>query len=91
MVSLGGIRNVALFQLMPLYVMDSLGGIPAMAGLYTAGIFSGSLSTVSSALNSLAAIALEDYLKVASIFLFVFGDTLRVRYSSLTLEIAIAL
>lgn len=50
---------------MPLYVMDSLSSIACLAGLFTSGIFSGSLSTVSSALNSLAAITLEDYLKVS--------------------------
>ena len=37
--------------------------IPGLAGLCVAGIFSGSLSTVSSAINSLAAVTLEDYLK----------------------------
>jgi sodium-coupled monocarboxylate transporter 8/12 len=38
--------------------------MPGLAGLFVAGIFSGSLSTVSSAVNSLAAVTLEDYLKV---------------------------
>lgn len=57
-------KSVILFQLMPLFVMDSVSSIPSLAGLFTAGVFSGSLSTVSSALNSLAAITLEDYLKV---------------------------
>ena len=33
------------------------------AGLFVSGIFSGSLSTVSSAINSLAAVTLEDYIK----------------------------
>jgi sodium-coupled monocarboxylate transporter 8/12 len=49
---------------MPLYVVDSLNQMPGLAGLFVAGIFSGSLSTVSSAVNSLAAVTLEDYLKV---------------------------
>ena len=53
-----------LFQLMPIYVVDSLKNIPGLAGLFVAGIFSGSLSTVSSAVNSLAAVTLEDYVKV---------------------------
>jgi len=49
---------------MPIYVVDSLKNIPGLAGLFVAGIFSGSLSTVSSAVNSLAAVTLEDYVKV---------------------------
>jgi sodium-coupled monocarboxylate transporter 8/12 len=49
---------------MPLYVVDSLKDMPGLPGLFVAGIFSGSLSTVSSAVNSLAAVTLEDYFKV---------------------------
>jgi sodium-coupled monocarboxylate transporter 8/12 len=49
---------------MPLYVVDSLNHMPGLSGLFVAGIFSGSLSTVSSAVNSLAAVTIEDYLKV---------------------------
>jgi len=51
---------------MPIYVVDSLKNMPGLAGLFVAGIFSGSLSTVSSAVNSLAAVTLEDYVKVRS-------------------------
>ncbi|KAL3283629.1 hypothetical protein HHI36_006768 [Cryptolaemus montrouzieri] len=50
-------------QLMPLYVVDSMGHIPGVSGLFVAGIFSASLSTVSAALNSLAAVTVEDYYK----------------------------
>ncbi|KAF4528620.1 hypothetical protein B566_EDAN009224 [Ephemera danica] len=49
--------------ILPLFVMDSMGHIPGLAGLFVAGIFSGSLSTVSSAVNSLAAVTMEDYIK----------------------------
>jgi len=49
---------------MPMYVVDSLKNMPGLAGLFVAGIFGGSLSTVSSAVNSLAAVTLEDYVKV---------------------------
>jgi len=56
--------SFVLFQLMPIYVVDSLKNMPGLAGLFVAGIFSGSLSTVSSAVNSLAAVTLEDYVKV---------------------------
>nr|CAH7751224.1 unnamed protein product [Callosobruchus chinensis] len=50
-------------DLMPYYVVDSMGHIPGLSGLFVAGIFSASLSTVSAALNSLAAITVEDYFK----------------------------
>ncbi|XP_046396198.1 putative sodium-dependent multivitamin transporter [Ischnura elegans] len=52
-------------QLMPLYVIETVGHIPGLAGLFVVGLFSGSLSTVSSALNSLSAVSLEDYIKPA--------------------------
>lgn len=50
-------------QIMAIYVIDALSHIPGIAGLFVSGIFSASLSTVSSCLNSLAAVTLEDYLK----------------------------
>ena len=50
-------------QNMPIYIIDALGHLPGVAGLFVAGIFSASLSTVSTALNSLAALTLEDYFK----------------------------
>lgn len=48
---------------MAIYVMDALGHIPGVAGLFVSGIFSASLSSVSSCLNSLAAVTMEDYIK----------------------------
>lgn len=51
---------------MPYYVVDTMGLIPGLSGLFVAGIFSASLSTVSAALNSLAAVSIEDYYKVNS-------------------------
>jgi sodium-coupled monocarboxylate transporter 8/12 len=56
-------------QNMPMYIIDALKDFPGVAGLFVAGIFSASLSTVSTALNSLSAITLEDYFK--NIYLFV--------------------
>lgn len=50
-------------QLLPLYVMDILGIYPGIPGLFVSGIFSGALSTVSSGVNSLAAVTLEDVVK----------------------------
>lgn len=50
-------------QNMAIYVMDALGHIPGVAGLFVSGIYSASLSSVSSCLNSLAAVTMEDYVK----------------------------
>ncbi|XP_046543067.1 sodium-dependent multivitamin transporter-like [Haliotis rubra] len=43
--------------------MDIFAGIPALPGVVLACIFSGSLSTLSSGLNALAAVMLEDYIR----------------------------
>lgn len=51
---------------MPLFVVDAMGDLPGLPGLFVSGIFSASLSTVSAAVNSLAAVTLEDYIKVCS-------------------------
>ncbi|CAG9768952.1 unnamed protein product [Ceutorhynchus assimilis] len=50
-------------QLMPYYVVNTMGSVPGLSGLFVAGIFSAALSTVSAALNSLAAVTIEDYYK----------------------------
>ncbi|KAF7405538.1 sodium-coupled monocarboxylate transporter 1-like [Vespula maculifrons] len=50
-------------QILPLYVMNHLGSLRGMPGLFVAGIFAASLGTVASALNSLAAITCEDVLQ----------------------------
>jgi len=50
-------------QLFPLFVMDTMGNIPGIPGIFVAGIFSASLSTVSSGINSLTAVVLEDIIK----------------------------
>ncbi|ESP04001.1 hypothetical protein LOTGIDRAFT_185388 [Lottia gigantea] len=50
-------------QLFPLFVMDILGHIPGIPGLFIACIFSGTLSSISSGLNALAAVVLEDIIK----------------------------
>lgn len=49
---------------MPLFVVDTMGHIPGLSGLFVAGIFSASLSSVSASVNSLVAVTLEDYFKV---------------------------
>jgi len=51
-------------QLLPLFVMDALRDYPVLPGLLVAGITCGSLSTVSSALNSFAGLVTEDFIKL---------------------------
>ncbi|XP_062594392.1 sodium-coupled monocarboxylate transporter 1-like [Saccostrea cucullata] len=51
-------------QLLPLFVMDVLGHVPGIPGLFVSCLFSGALSTLSSGLNSIAAVLLEDVLRV---------------------------
>lgn len=50
-------------QLFPLFVMDTLRSTPGLPGLFLACVFSAALSTISSGLNSLTAVFLEDVLK----------------------------
>lgn len=50
-------------QLMPIFVVDVMGDLHGLPGLFVAGIFSASLSSVSAAVNSLSAVTLEDYVK----------------------------
>lgn len=49
-------------QIFPLFVMQVMGDTPGVPGLFVAGVFSGALSTVSSGLNSLAAVCLKDFI-----------------------------
>lgn len=50
-------------QLLPLFVMDTLGEIPGLSGLFIAGVFSAALSSLSTCLNSMSAVVLEDFFK----------------------------
>lgn len=50
-------------QLLPLLVMENMSHVPGFAGLFIVGIFSASLSSLSTALNSAAAVVLEDFWK----------------------------
>ena len=50
-------------QIFPYFVMEVLGNKPGLPGVLLTCIFSGSLSTISSGLNSLAAVVIEDVYK----------------------------
>ncbi|XP_078205780.1 sodium-dependent multivitamin transporter isoform X5 [Callithrix jacchus] len=45
------------------FVIDLLKGLPGLPGLFVACLFSGSLSTISSAFNSLATVTMEDLIR----------------------------
>ncbi|XP_042863380.1 sodium-coupled monocarboxylate transporter 1-like [Penaeus japonicus] len=47
-------------QILPFYVMNRLSSVPGLPGLFVACIFSGALSTISSGVNSQAAVTWED-------------------------------
>lgn len=50
-------------QLMPLLVMDILKDWPGLPGLFIAGVFSAALSSLSTGLNAMSAVVLEDFCK----------------------------
>ncbi|XP_043915101.1 sodium-coupled monocarboxylate transporter 2 [Protopterus annectens] len=50
-------------QLMPYFVLDILGNMPGLPGLFVACAFSGTLSTVAASINALATVTFEDLVK----------------------------
>ncbi|XP_013106008.2 sodium-coupled monocarboxylate transporter 1 isoform X5 [Stomoxys calcitrans] len=50
-------------QLVPVLVMNVLGQFPGMPGIFVSGVFSAALSSLSTYLNSLAAVVLEDFIR----------------------------
>lgn len=49
-------------------VMDMFADYPGIPGLFTACVYSGSLSTVSSGINAMATVTVEDFVKPFSKF-----------------------
>ncbi|CAL1301301.1 unnamed protein product [Larinioides sclopetarius] len=47
-------------QLLPFYIIKVLGGYPGLPGLCICGVFAAALSTVSSGLNSLSSVTMQD-------------------------------
>lgn len=72
-------------QLMPLFAVDTMGQYPGLCGLFVSGIFSASLSTISSAVTSLSAVTLEDYVK--PLYRVIFKSTLIESKSTLPTKI----
>ncbi|NWS74073.1 SC5A8 protein, partial [Crotophaga sulcirostris] len=50
-------------QLMPYLVLDIFDELPGLPGLFVASTYSGTLSTVSSSINALAAVTVEDFIR----------------------------
>lgn len=50
-------------QLLPLMVLETFNDLPGLTGLFISGIFSAALSSVSTGLNSMSAVVLEDFIK----------------------------
>ncbi|XP_070184134.1 sodium-coupled monocarboxylate transporter 1-like isoform X2 [Littorina saxatilis] len=50
-------------QLVPLYVMDTLGSLDGLPGIFVSAVVSGSLSSLSSGLNALSAVTFRDILE----------------------------
>ncbi|KAK3586083.1 hypothetical protein CHS0354_033206 [Potamilus streckersoni] len=50
-------------QLLPLFVMDVMGNVPGVPGLFVAALFSGALSTISSGLTAISACVLQDVIR----------------------------
>ncbi|GBN01612.1 Sodium-coupled monocarboxylate transporter 1 [Araneus ventricosus] len=51
-------------QLMPFYMIKVLGSSPGLPGLCICGVFGAALSTVSSAMNSLSAVTMQDLVRL---------------------------
>ncbi|CAH1113734.1 unnamed protein product [Psylliodes chrysocephalus] len=52
-------------EILPYYIINEMGHMKGLTGFFVAGIFAASLGTVASALNSLAAVTIEDFIEAA--------------------------
>uniref|UniRef100_A0A6P7F9A0 Sodium-coupled monocarboxylate transporter 2 n=1 Tax=Diabrotica virgifera virgifera TaxID=50390 RepID=A0A6P7F9A0_DIAVI len=52
-------------EILPYYIITVMGHMRGLTGFFVAGIFAASLGTVASALNSLAAVTMEDFVESA--------------------------
>uniref|UniRef100_W5NDJ7 Solute carrier family 5 member 8 n=1 Tax=Lepisosteus oculatus TaxID=7918 RepID=W5NDJ7_LEPOC len=79
-------------QLMPYMVMDILRDFPGLPGLFVASAYSGTLSTVSSSINALAAVTVEDlvkpYFRISDSKLSLTSKGLSVLYGALCIGMA---
>ncbi|XP_078329028.1 sodium-dependent multivitamin transporter-like [Crassostrea virginica] len=81
-------------QVLPYFVMDIFDNIPGMPGVFLAALFSASLSTLSSGLNSLPTIMWEDFVKphcglrFSEVKATMFGKILVICFGSLAIGFA---
>ncbi|XP_021339477.1 sodium-coupled monocarboxylate transporter 1-like isoform X2 [Mizuhopecten yessoensis] len=82
-------------QMTPYFVFDVLRSLPGMSGVYVSCLFSGSLSTLSSGLNALAANTAEDilprYIRSARISLAMIAKLTVIVYGVIAIGIAYTL
>jgi sodium-coupled monocarboxylate transporter 8/12 len=50
-------------EILPRMVMDLLSDLPGLSGLFVAAVYSATLSTISSGLNSLATVCIKDFVQ----------------------------
>ncbi|XP_066143288.1 sodium-coupled monocarboxylate transporter 1-like isoform X2 [Euwallacea fornicatus] len=50
-------------QLLPYFIMDTVGDIPGLPGMFVSGVFSAALSSMSTGLNSMTGVIFEDLIK----------------------------
>ncbi|KAH8294607.1 hypothetical protein KR018_000247 [Drosophila ironensis] len=70
-------------QLVPLLVMRVLGVVPGLPGLFVSAVFSAALSSLSTLLNSLAAVILEDFVRPR------LGNAMKESHVALTMRLVV--